>query len=294
MGFIRSLFGQKKDKVAEKPELNKEVTLISEASAKQPSESNLSIGSSTNTGRQREHNEDAVLTVKSTHLGDEVSELMGLIILADGMGGHQSGEVASSLAARTVAHQVIRNIYLPYLVKGHDDLPEQPLEQALSEAVDEASKMVYNAVPGGGTTLTCSLIFKDSAVVAHVGDSRAYHYYQGTLRQITKDHSYVDKLVELGKLTEEEAAVHPQKNVLYRAVGQKDLLEVDTYTETIQSGSRLFLCSDGLWGLVSDEQISEVLGNSAMTPQAACETLVAAANAAGGHDNITAIIAEMI
>jgi len=152
--------------------------------------------------------------------------------------------------------------------------------------------MVYNNVPGGGTTLTCLLVVNERAVIAHVGDSRAYVYHDGLLRQITKDHSYVDKLVEMGQLTAEEAAVHPQKNVLYRAVGQEGLLEVDTHVETIPRRGRLLLCSDGLWGMLSDEEIARIVSHAA-TAQAACNQLVDAANEAGGRDNITAIVVEV-
>jgi protein phosphatase len=299
MGLFKKMFGRKKDR-AHQPHAGEPATEALQQADSAPAETSgrtaiphLHVGSTSDVGQVRTHNEDVVFTLKSEHLGDGASGLMGLFILADGMGGHQAGEVASSLAARTVANEVIRQIYLPYLVTGHLDEPQQPLEQALSRAVDEASKMVYNTVPGGGTTLTCTLIFRNHAILAHVGDSRAYLYYEGALRQITKDHSYVDKLVELGRLTAEEAAVHPQKNVLYRAVGQKDMLEVDIYTETIVPGSRMLLCSDGLWSMVSEEQIMHILSDETLTPQAACDKLVGAANAAGGHDNITAIIVEM-
>jgi len=150
---------------------------------------------------------------------------------------------------------------------------------------------VYSNVPGGGTTLTGALIVNDRAVLAHVGDSRAYLHHDGVLRQITKDHSYVDKLVEMGQLTAEEAASHPQKNVLYRAVGQEGQLEVDTHLETIPPGGRLLLCCDGLWSMMSDDDVRRILG-SAPTPQAACDQLVETANAAGGRDNITAVVVE--
>jgi len=298
MGLFKKMFGRKKDRAHQANDAEQSTEPVGQT--KPPAESSgktiiphLHVGSTSDVGQVRTHNEDVVLTLKSEHLGDGNSGLMGLFILADGMGGHQAGEIASSLAARTVANEVIRQIYLPYLVTGHLKEPEQPLDQALSRAVDEASKMVYNTVPGGGTTLTCTLIFRNHAILAHVGDSRAYLFFDGKLRQITKDHSYVDKLVELGRLTAEEAAVHPQKNVLYRAVGQKDMLEVDTYTETIFPGSRLFLCSDGLWSMLSEDQIMHVLSDESLTPQIICDKLVDAANAAGGHDNITAIVVEM-
>lgn len=255
------------------------------------SDRSFRVGTATDIGQVRNHNEDVLLTFSSNLHGDEAHDALGLFILADGMGGHQAGEVASSLAARTVAREVLERIYIPYLVSGGPEALQTPLAEALTEAVNEASKMVYNAVPGGGTTLTCALLLNDRAILAHVGDSRAYLYHDKTLRQVTKDHSYVDKLVELGQLTAEEAAAHPQKNVLYRAVGQEGALEIDTHLETIPPGGRLLLCSDGLWSMIGDEAIGRILA-TADTPQAACDQLIAAANAAGGRDNITAIAIE--
>ena len=252
----------------------------------------MRAGSATHVGRVRTHNEDVLLMFTAELQGDAALDAFGLFVLADGMGGHQAGEVASSLAARTVAREVLEHVYTPYLIHGQPDAAQTPLAEALTQAVDEASKMVYNNVPGGGTTLTCLLVVNERAVIAHVGDSRAYVYHDGALRQITKDHSYVDKLVELGQLTAEEAVAHPQKNVLYRAVGQEGLLEVDTHVETIPRRGRALLCSDGLWGMLSDDAIAQIVGHAA-TPQAACDQLVDAANGAGGRDNITAIVVEV-
>jgi protein phosphatase len=252
----------------------------------------LRVGTASDVGLVRAHNEDVLLTFTSEQHGGEALDVFGLFILADGMGGHQAGEVASALAARTVSREVIERVYIPYLIHGRPDASQTPLSEALTQAVDEASKMVYNNVPGGGTTLTCVLMVNERAIFAHVGDSRAYLYRAGELRQITKDHSYVDKLVELGQLTVEEAAVHPQKNVLYRAVGQEGLLEVDTHLEAIPPDGRLLLCCDGLWSMIPDEEIRQIM-SAATTPQDACDQLVAAANAAGGRDNITAIVVEL-
>ncbi|HEY4688462.1 MAG TPA: Stp1/IreP family PP2C-type Ser/Thr phosphatase [Anaerolineae bacterium] len=293
MSFVRRLFGKPEAKLTE-PEASTETTEVGTRAARPPvpRAPHLLAGSATDIGQVRSHNEDVLLTLVAEQLGDNALDAFGLFILADGMGGHQAGEVASSLAARTVAREIIEHVYAPYLVHGRPDASQTPLTEALTQAVDEASKMVYNNVPGGGTTLTSVLIVNDRAVFAHVGDSRAYLYHQGKLRQVTKDHSYVDKLVELGQLTAEEAAVHPQKNVLYRAVGQEGHLEVDTHLETIPSGGRLLLCSDGLWSMIADDEIGRILG-SAATPQAACDELVVAANAAGGRDNITAVVVEV-
>jgi serine/threonine protein phosphatase PrpC len=243
-------------------------------------------------GIVRSHNEDAALVITASHDGDGAMPSFGLFVLADGMGGHQSGEVASSLAARAVAHRITRDFYLPALVNQEPDTNQADLRSVLVDAVRAANDSVADRVPGGGTTLTCALLLDSRAYVAHVGDSRAYVVTTaGQLDQITHDHSLVDRLVELGQLTPDEAAVHPQKNVLYRAVGQGGELEVDTYMRTIGVGEQLLLCSDGLWGMVTEAKMTEIVTTSP-APQTACERLVVAANEAGGRDNITAILVE--
>jgi protein phosphatase len=199
--------------------------------------------------------------------------------------------VASSLAARVVASQLMRDVYTPYLLQATPTSEQVPLTTALETAVEAANQAVHTQVPGSGTTLTCALIIDARAYLAHVGDSRAYLYYNQHLKQVTKDHSYVDKLVELGQITLEAAAVHPQRNVLYRAVGQGEQLEIDLHLIDLPVGARLLLCCDGLWGMLPDPIIQAILA-SAQTPQDACTELIAAANEAGGRDNITAIIIE--
>ncbi|MEE8389990.1 MAG: protein phosphatase 2C domain-containing protein, partial [Anaerolineae bacterium] len=170
---------------------------------------------------------------------------------------------------------------------------DQPtMDEVLVNAVQAANHAVADQVPGGGTTLTCALLIGPRAYLAHVGDSRAYVVTEANeLEQITHDHSLVDRLVELGQLTRDEAAIHPQKNVLYRAIGQRGVLEVETHVRTFLEKERLLLCSDGLWGIVSDTEMADVI-TTAPSLQAACENLIAAANQAGGHDNITVILVE--
>ena len=282
MQFLRDLFGQKRPapaQVSQPP---------SEAVRTLP---RLQVGWATDVGEVRRHNEDMALVITAAHDGNDALPAFGLFILADGMGGHQAGEVASSLAVRTVAYQVIRRLYLPILI-GQDQGSEWPtLHEVLVDAVQAANSAVAEQVPGGGTTLTCALVIGSQAYIAHVGDSRAYIVTEAGLDQITHDHSLVDRLVELGQLTRDEAANHPQKNVLYRAVGQSGTLEVDTYVRAIPPGGRLLLCSDGLWGLVSEAEMTRIVMTTSSL-QVACESLVAAANRAGGRDNITAILVE--
>ena len=253
----------------------------------------LQVGQASDVGLVRPHNEDAALIMESVFQGDQAAETVALFIVADGMGGHQAGEVASALAARIVAGCLIEEVYLPYLRQSSHQADQPSLTEALQQAVEAANQAVHGQVPGSGTTLTCALVINSRAYLAHVGDSRAYLYYNQTLKQITRDHSYVDKLVELGQISAEAAAVHPQRNVLYRAVGQGDQLEIDIYPVDLPNGSRLLLCSDGLWGMLSDNVIQAILA-SARLPQDACQELIAAANEAGGRDNITAIVIERI
>ena len=257
----------------------------------QSTQPRLEVGWVTDVGEVRRHNEDTALIITSAHDGEAALPAFGLFVLADGMGGHQAGEVASSLAARVVAHHIVRQFYLPILISQEHDTYQPALRDVLVDAVQAANNAVAEQVPGGGTTLTCALVLGPRAYFAHVGDSRAYVVTEEGLDQITHDHSLVDRLVELGQLTRDEAAIHPQKNVLYRAVGQSGSLEVDTPVCTIPHGGRLLLCSDGLWSIVSETEMVNIV-TTASSLQAACESLIAAANRAGGPDNVTAILAK--
>lgn len=251
----------------------------------------LRVGYASDVGQLRKHNEDTLITFQGVHLGHNAAGPFGFFVVTDGMGGHQAGEVASSLAARLVTHQVIKKIYLPFLLDETPGADMDPLTEILRDAVEEANGQVHKRVPGGGTTLTCALILGQRAYIAHVGDSRAYLLTGHDMRQLTQDHSFVGRLIELGELSPEEAAVHPQRHVLYRAVGQGDRLDIDTYQQPLPPGSRLLLCSDGLSGLVPEEEIGKIIA-SAATPQVACQRLIEAANRAGGPDNITAVLIE--
>lgn len=249
----------------------------------------MDVGWVTESGRVRDHNEDAALVITAAHDTHQAHPPFGLFVLADGMGGHRAGEVASSLAARVAAHHITRRSYLPSLLGPERDARHPALTEVLVDAVQAANQTVSEEVPGSGTTLICALVLGTQAYIAHVGDSRAYAITEQGIEQITRDHSIVDRLVDTGQLTPEEAAVHPQKNVLYRAVGQGGALDVDTHVHKIGEGDYLLLCSDGLWGLVSDAAMVDLIRGES-SPQNACRQLVAAANDAGGNDNITAIL----
>jgi serine/threonine protein phosphatase PrpC len=283
MQFLRNLLRLEKT-----PTSNPSIPSPPVATSAQP---RLKTGWATDVGAMRRHNEDTALIITAAHDGDNALPAFGVFVLADGMGGHQAGEVASSLAARVVAHHIVRQFYLPTLASQERGTDQPALNDVLVDAVQAANIAVADQVPGGGTTLTCALVLGPRAYIAHVGDSRAYVITENGLDQVTHDHSLVDRLVELGQLTRDEAAIHPQKNVLYRAVGQSGMLEVDTYVRTIPRGGRLLLCSDGLWSMVSEAEMTRIV-TTAPSLQAACESLVAAANEAGGYDNVTAILME--
>ncbi|MBI4771955.1 MAG: serine/threonine-protein phosphatase [Chloroflexi bacterium] len=197
-------------------------------------------------GRVRPHNEDTLFVFTSNLIGDESLPGFGLFIVADGMGGYLLGERASGTAIRAMAGMTLESVYLP-LLRGNP--PERAdLQRSLEAAVHAANRAVNEEVPGSGTTLTAALVLGHRVSLAHVGDSRAYLVEKDGLQPITRDHSLVQRLIELGQITREEAATHAHRNVLIRAVGQDGELEVDIGTTPLAGGSRLLLCSDGLWG----------------------------------------------
>lgn len=256
----------------------------------------VSYGWVTDVGRVREHNEDSVYVFVAEHQSSLPTPTFGLFILADGMGGHHAGEIASALACQTVAAQLLERIYVPLLLHSNGTgVGEHPwgmaqLTEVLTEAIQTANQQVYETTPGSGTTLTCAVLVGTDLLIGHVGDSRAY-LQQGeqAVQLLTNDHSMVKQLVDVGRLTPQEAAFHPRRNILYRAVGQGGLLAVDVNAYQLSEPAALLLCTDGLWGLVPERALGEIL-SFAPNPQAACEELVAVANAAGGSDNITAIV----
>jgi len=251
-----------------------------------------SYGQESDQGLVRTNNQDAAYTFFATSLSDERKPQFGLFIVADGMGGHQLGEKASALAIRVVTAQVLQKIYAPLLNIEDDTSDRVTIAEALIHAVQSANEKILKYVNGSGTTTTAMIVMGNLAHLVHVGDSRAYLITPKEIEQLTRDHSLAQRLIELGQLTQEEAKDHPQRNVLYRAIGQMSEIEVDTLTRRLQPGVQVLLCSDGLWGWVSDEEIFELV-NSTSHPQEACEKLVALANTNGSQDNITAVIFKM-
>jgi PPM family protein phosphatase len=255
------------------------------------SNEHLTFGQATDVGMVRTNNQDSMLSFLSTSRSSDQRPDFGLFIVADGMGGHHDGEKASALTAHTVAAYVTSHIYLPML-NGDNDSERTPITEAMIAAVQKANGDIITKVPDGGTTLTAVAIVGDLAYVAHVGDTRIYLITKDGVEQITRDHSLVQRLIELGQLTPDEAAVHPQKNVLYRALGQSETLEVDALTRRLPPNSKLMICSDGLWNMISESEIIEITMKHS-NPQEACDKLVALANTHGGTDNITAVLLQI-
>ncbi len=228
------------------------------------------FGSRTDVGCVRDHNEDSLVVAPP------------LYAVADGMGGHAAGEVASEIAVHTLA----------------DLAPSLPDSEQLANAVVSANYAVINAArekgrAGMGTTLTAAILHKQRLVIAQVGDSRAYLLHQGSMQQLTRDHSLMADMIEAGKLTEEEARVHPQRSIITRALGSDPDMQPDIYELNVATGDRLLLCSDGLSSMLEDDAIAHLLAR-VRDPQRCASMLVNEAIAAGGHDNVTVIVVDVL
>lgn len=244
-------------------------------------------------------------------------EAMGLFVVCDGIGGHLGGDCASQWALETVKRE-LRNIFCPLDPRGTKELSRSELDAALRgssstrlsnvrklerqvrRAVERANLVVYEYAQqrpqkagDAGTTLTLALVSGERAVIANVGDSRTYLLRDHRLRQITQDHSLVANLVTSGQIKPEEVYTHPQRNLIYRSLGYKPELHVDTFVQMLQPGDYLLLCSDGLWEMVRDEQkMAQIILESPSTEQA-CRSLVEAANNSGGEDNIGVVVVKI-
>ncbi len=245
-------------------------------------------------GRARSHNEDTLFSFSAFLAGMNPPVSFGIYLVADGMGGHQSGEIASSLATQGASQFLFENVYIPLLYE-KKTFSDEVLWQMVKDAVGEAQTRVRQAVPGGGTTLTLMLVLGNKIFSAHVGDSRLYFLgADGMVKVRTKDHSLVKRLVDLGQITEKEASVHPQRNVLYRALGQAEPFEADLDQFSLAPGEKVMICSDGLWGLISEEQLKALMGDYTMDLNHKAHKLVQMANQAGGPDNISLILVEKV
>ena len=228
------------------------------------------FGSRTDVGCVRDHNEDSLVVAPP------------LFAVADGMGGHAAGEVASEIAVNVLA-----------------ELAPKDLDgAALEHAVEEANHEIIRAARDGrgregmGTTLTACMLENERLVIAQVGDSRAYLLHHGKLQQLTRDHSLMADMIEAGQLTPEEARHHPQRSVITRALGSDPNTRPDMYEINVETGDRLLVCSDGLSSMIEDEQIEAVM-RRVPDPQRCASQLVNEAIAAGGHDNVTVIVSNV-
>lgn len=236
----------------------------------------MEVSSATSVGCIRSLNEDSFFVSEPDSKGTV------LAIVADGMGGHNAGEVASGKAVGILQNGIFRETYMS-------------AKDVLIKAVEDANQEIYEMsinkknLSGMGTTITACLAMENSVTAVQVGDSRLYLIRKDKISQITKDHSLVEMLVENGTITKEEAKNHPQKNIITRAVGTDKTVEADIYEFSVKKGDTVLLCSDGLVNMVDDEEILSVI-KSAETLDAAANTLVSQAEKAGGTDNITVIL----
>ena len=229
-----------------------------------------SFGSRTDDGRMRDHNEDSL------------SVSPPLYVVCDGMGGHAAGEVASDIAVNVITRRA----------------PRTPDAAALGQAVEEANLAIIQAAREGhgregmGTTCTAAILQNERLVIAQVGDSRAYLVHGGALQQITRDHSLMADYIEAGRITPEEARVHPERSIITRALGSDPYMQPDLFEINVETGDRLLLCSDGLSSMLQDAEIAALL-TTIDNPQDCANALVAAACEAGGMDNVTVIVVDV-
>ena len=222
-----------------------------------------------------------------------ISNPLGLYVVADGMGGHMAGDIASGLAVQVIARHAHETL-MSAALDTDSRLPD--IETWLRDAIDQANSTVHDqrrlAGTNMGTTLVMAVVAQGQAYIAHVGDSRAYLINETNQRALTVDHSLVQRLVDTKQLTPEEARNHPQKHVIYKNLGDRSSVAPDITRVDLQPNDRLLLCSDGLWDYIEEKQLYQII-LQAPSPQDACCQLIEAANANGGPDNITAIIVQM-
>ncbi len=267
-------------------------SITSSPAMRKTSRSPFTYGIGSSIGVQRDHNEDALFAMSTNLVSNSIDLPMGFYVVADGMGGHLHGEIASEVAVEAMSTEVItklQSLNRNNLLKDQDNI----VQKLMSEGIHSAHQAILEQAPGGGSTLTALLILNDKLNLVHIGDSRAYHISsEGTPKVLTTDHSLVQRLQDLGQITSDEAAVHPQRNVLYRALGQAEKIDEEIITSPLPSSGYLVICSDGLWGLVPDNEMVKII-TSADSLQQACQKLIQAANNAGGPDNITVIIIQI-
>ncbi len=253
-------------------------------------ESFIQIAQRSDIGSIRMRNEDHCFSFVAGGGGDDPPIPFALAIVADGMGGHHDGHVISRRVTRHISQTLLEEIFLA-MVQGQ--AVRSPIQEIMTRAVRSANTQISTDDPEkeGGTTLTCALIVGRRLYLIHVGDSRAYLLTNQMLQQLTTDHSIVKRLEEAGHITAEEAAVHPQRNLLYRAITGHDL-EFDIFTCSLPQRGKVLICSDGLWGSLNEPEIIAILDRPGLGLQAQIEALVDTALENGSADNVTGIILD--
>ena len=237
----------------------------------------------TDVGRRRESNQDSLL----------VAPERGVYAVADGMGGHAAGEVASHIAIEALSETLVTDSL------DGEEIDAQEVANRLENAFIEGNRRICDSVVsrgewrGMGTTIVALITLGHRAVIGHVGDSRAYLLRDGTLRRLTNDHSWVSEQVRMGLMTDEEAHRHPMRNIVTRALGNRPALDVDISEADVRPTDVFLLCSDGLNSMLTDNEIHEALSRNAADPEAACRELIDQANHKGGEDNITVIVCRL-
>ena len=241
----------------------------------------LSVAAGTDVGRIRAGNEDSLYA--------DADQERGLFIVADGMGGHAAGEVASEMAVQIVARDLA----------GVRDLGGVEPLTYMADALRNANRAIYERTiveadkQGMGTTASCLLLGQGRWIIGHIGDSRVYLLRDGLFRQVTKDHSYVQEQVDAGFLTPEQARYHPYSNVITRCVGANATVEADVLHGELQNGDLYLIASDGLTGMVEDPQLKKIL-ETRTSPGRMVDSMITEANRRGGLDNITAIVVQVL
>ena len=232
----------------------------------------------TDKGRVRQNNQDAFVTGK-------LSDSVHFAVVCDGMGGANGGNVASSLAVKVITNRIVEGY--------RENMSLQSIHYMLESAIAAANVLVYDTavsdpdLHGMGTTVVAVIVSGQNAVIAHIGDSRAYMIAED-IRQLTRDHSVVWEMVEKGEITEEEARIHPNKNFITRALGVEEQVECEITDAEIPENGMLLVCTDGLTNMVENSEIARILKK--LSPQDAVEKLIVSANMSGGSDNITACL----
>ena len=249
----------------------------------QPPSMTLEFFCATDTGRARNNNEDSVA----------VDDATALVVLADGMGGYNAGEVASGMATSFIKSELGR-----WLSEASQNATDTDVRRAMDICVDNANRAIFNAAnsnpqyAGMGTTLVVGVFRESRLLLGHVGDSRAYRLRASRLAQITHDHSLLQEQIDSGLITVEQAAFSANKNLVTRAVGVEDTVLLETHLHDVLPGDTYLLCSDGLSDMLDDESIGQVLMGCESLPEAA-SALIVAANDAGGKDNISVVLARV-